>query len=1224
MKTGPIAGGLSLLIFLFAFSRHHQGPETAHPSIPRGDAWHAFEWWYAQRAYPNSHIPPGALKKAFLWKEKTALRQAAGAVIGGGNRTEGRSAESLTEWESLGPTNIGGRVLSIAVHPVNTSTVFAGSASGGLWKTTTGGTGSGAWSYVNTGYPVLSVSALAIDPVHPDTIYLGTGEISRYERPLIGVVGARSSYGLGILRSVDGGATWDTTGLSWSFAGVTAVQKIVINPLNTSTLFAATSEGVFRSTDAGDSWSLSNSVLMAMDVVINPTDTTILISSHGNLNSSPNPGLYMTFDAGGSWSKIDGGLPVSNFGRTALAVSPSNPSYVYAGIANGANSTTIGLYRSTNGGGSWDLMTTTNYVGSQGWYNNALAVHPTDPFTIYASGFDAHKSDDGGATLPAVSNGSVHVDHHAIAFDPSDPNIVYFGTDGGMYRTTDGGTTFKDLNNGFVTTQFYPGFATATDDSSVALGGLQDNGTLRYTGNPAWTPVWGGDGGWCAIDPSNPNTMYAESQYGRIVRSYSGGPAFSSITSGLPGSQSEWNFIPPFVIAPSSPNILYAGCKNVYKTTNQGGFWFPADGNANLNGTTVSCIAVSRTSADTLLAGTGSGSIGATPLFEIYSSTNGGAAWVNVTGSLPDRYPTDLEFDPTDSRVVYVTYSGYGTPHVFRTTNLGASWTDIGAALPDLPHQSIAVDPVYPGHLYVGNDLGVYRSSDTGQSWTEFTEGMPDAMILDLVVSPSNDALRAATFGNGVYQRHLPRTPVLALTFPAGGEVLISGFVERITWDESYTSFVDIEYSTNGGTDWTAVADSVPASEQQYDWTVPAVATSEGVIRVSNSDGGTPASVNPTAFSVIVNPDLLAGWNMVSVPLGLANYLKDSVYPTAVSNAFGYQKGYVVRDTLFNGSSFWIKFDAPQFTDFTGDSLFTDSINVQPGWNMIGSISGPVMVSEIVEDPPGLIKSSVFGYRKGYSETDTIVPGRGYWVKANVSGKLHLSSGTAGAAPAARPAPAWDDFNSLTITDAAGFEQILYFSSGTKPQTGGWAELPPAAPGNGGDVRFATGRRFETLDGGDPGDIEKLVTARNLQAPVEITWEVDPAGETYELTDQRGDRFTLTGEGSAVLRHAPEHLSMRLMTGSPAGIPVEFGLQQNYPNPFNPVTTIRYSIPSESGIRLTIYDYSGREVTVLAEGPATAGDHVLEWDGSRYASGVYFCRLVVPGRVFTKKMLLLK
>ena len=319
MKSGPIAGGLSLLIFLSTFAWQNHGPATVPLPVPRGGAWHAFEWWYSQRAYPFSHIPAGAFRKAFTWKKTQASLREKHATLSSG----------LAQWESLGPTNIGGRVLSIAVHPVNTGTVFAGSASGGLWKTTTGGTGPSAWSYISTGFPALSVSAISIDPDHPDTMYIGTGEISRYVRPLVGVVGARSSYGLGILRSTDGGATWDTTGLSWSFAGVTAVQKIVINPLNTSTLFAATSEGVYKSTDAGLSWSVSNAVLMAMDIVINPSDTTMLISSHGNLNSSPDPGLYMTFDGGASWSKIDGGLPSANFGRTALAISPSNPKYAW-------------------------------------------------------------------------------------------------------------------------------------------------------------------------------------------------------------------------------------------------------------------------------------------------------------------------------------------------------------------------------------------------------------------------------------------------------------------------------------------------------------------------------------------------------------------------------------------------------------------------------------------------------------------------------------------------------------------------------------------------------------------------------------------------------------------------------------------------------------------------------------------------------------------------------
>ena len=170
-------------------------------------------------------------------------------------------------------------------------------------------------------------------------------------------------------------------------------------------------------------------------------------------------------------------------------------------------------------------------------------------------------------------------------------------------------------------------------------------------------PRLGRDGGWCAIDPTDKNTLYAESQYGRIVRSYTGGGSFSQATVGLPGSQSEWNFIPPFVIAPSSPNVLYAGSRNVYKTTNYGSSWVSANGSASLNGTNVACIGVSWTSPDTLLAGTGSGAVGAAPLFQIFASTTGGASWATVTAGLPDRYPTDIEFDPSDSRIAYLTYS---------------------------------------------------------------------------------------------------------------------------------------------------------------------------------------------------------------------------------------------------------------------------------------------------------------------------------------------------------------------------------------------------------------------------------------------------------------------------------------------------------------------------------------------------------------------------------------
>jgi photosystem II stability/assembly factor-like uncharacterized protein len=686
MTVSRLVTTLSLFFFAVSFYwiiNEKSAGESGQPEKER-EAWGAFEWWYAQRALPFDLIPPHAFQQAASYAKASFKKEAV---------REGSSVFQ-SEWESLGPINVGGRVLSIALNPLNSDIIWAGSASGGLWKSTTAGAGMAGWSYVNTGFPTLSVSTIAIDQSDPDVMYIGTGEISRYQRPLVGTPGARASYGMGILKSTDGGNTWNTTGLTWAFPQITAIQKIVINPLNTGTIYAATSEGTYKSTNAGITWMQSHSVLMAMDIVINPVDTTMLYVACGNLNSSPNPGIYFTQDAGETWIKLQSGLPSSNFGRTALTISPSNPSIVYAGISNGVSSAIIGLYKTTNAGTTWSLASAANYVGAQGWYDNVIAVHPTDPTIIYCSGFDIYRSTNGGSTLSVVSTPSVHVDHHAIAFDPNNPSIMYFGTDGGLYRSTNGGDTYTNINGGFVTTQFYPGLATGSNDTNKALGGLQDNGTLRYDGSLYWQQVFGGDGGWCAIDPSNNNIMYYEFQYLQLYKSTNGGGTAFPVMSGLPTGSGNANFIPPFVISPSSPNVLYAGNKYVYKTTTGGSSWFSPSGATSFNGTPVACIGVSWTSPDTLVAATGTGTLGATPTFEVFASTNGGQSWSNVTASLPNRYPTDIEFDPTNSSVVYITFSGYGTSHVFRSTDVGQTWIDISGNMPDIPHQSITVDPL--------------------------------------------------------------------------------------------------------------------------------------------------------------------------------------------------------------------------------------------------------------------------------------------------------------------------------------------------------------------------------------------------------------------------------------------------------------------------------------------------------------------------------------------------
>ncbi|MBI4548978.1 MAG: T9SS type A sorting domain-containing protein [Ignavibacteriae bacterium] len=1205
---------MAFLVIIFPTLKTTDHHETRR--VGESDALRSFEWWYNQRAYPYELIPQGAFERAARYVNASIKKE----------RKYSPMDANSSQWSSLGPTNIGGRTLALAVNPIDPNIVWAGAASGGLWKSTTGGEGTNAWSYINTGQNTISVSTIALDPTNPDIIYIGTGEISRYQRPLVGTPGARASYGMGILKSTDGGTTWTQTGLTFTFPQITAVQKIIINPLNTSTLFAATSEGVYKSIDAGATWYQGNAVLMAMDAVMHPTDTTILYSSHGNLNSSPNPGIYMSLDAGESWDQLTNGLPSANFGRTPLAISPSNSSILYAGISSGASLGMIGLYKSTDGGLSWSAVSTLNYVGNQGWYNNVVAVHPESPDTVYCGGIDIYQSSDGG-TLGNISSGRVHVDQHAIAFHPTNPRLMYFGCDGGVYKTTDGGSTFIDCNNGYITTQFYPGFANAAADSTIALGGLQDNGSLRYTGSPIWSHVLGADGGWCAIDPTNKNIMYAEHQNLVVFKSTNGGNSFFNINNGLPSGSNNTNFIPPFVISPSSPNILYAGARNVYKTTNGGSSWFSSNGAATLNGTNIACIGVSWTNPDTVLAATGTGALGASSLFEIFRSINGGQTWTNVTGSLPNRYPTDIKFHPTDSKIAYVTYSGYGTAHLFKTTDAGLTWNDFSANLPDIPHQCVTVDPEQTENMYVGTDLGVFRSSDGGISWEEFNNSMPAAMVLDLTISRANNAVRASTFGNGVYERKLIRTPSLALSSPNGGEVLAAGLIEEITWTQKFLNLVKLEYSTDDGSNWTLIADLIPASPASYAWSVSFISTTQGRIRITDAESGSLVDISDSVFTIMVNPDVFEGWNLLSIDLAVPDSRKNILFPTALSEAFTYARAYVRHDTLLNGVGYWLKFAAPQFTLYTGDSILSDTIEVQPGWNMIGSISKSIEVNSITEIPSGIVASLYYGFHSGYYTADSIRPKKGYWIKTSASGSLVLSASLSKIP--ARTENELDELNRLSIFDSKGCKQILYFTTETEVLDLNRYELPPPPPRGMFDVRFASGRMVEVLNE-HQGELPIIISAASY--PVRLSWKIKQPSNRL-IVQLRDRTIDLEGSGETQISYLDSQIFLKLSPASIPEVPREFALFQNYPNPFNPSTVIRFQLPVSSWVTLKVYDMLGQEVTTLVQEFQDSGLRSVQWDADDIPSGIYFYRLVVEPieketratkYVSVRKMLVLK
>ncbi len=696
-------------------------------------------------------------------------------------------------WTPLGPTNIGGRTLAVAVDPNAPETVYAGSAGGGLWRSTTGGLGPEAWEPVRTGFPVLAVAAIAIAREQAGTIYIGTGEMygSDESHPGISAIRTtRGSYGIGILKSTDGGTTW-TKSLDWSQHQRRGVQRIAINPLRPASVWAATTDGVYRSWDAGTTWARAHDVVMATDLVINAEDTTRLFAAHGGMGS-PGHGIYRSIDGGDTWDKQ--GIVGPNFsfqGKARLAISASDPDIVMASIGRangrlngfpGAVSPATWLVRTENGGETWITVSQVDYAAIQGWYSHTVAIHPDDPNIVWTSGqpFSAFYSDFGGRNLrsaeqqglfipanPATNQADAEqyphlhtwADHHDIVFHPSNPDIIFFANDGGVFRSDDGGRTLQNANGGYQTTQFFNGVSVSDTDPRFMLGGLQDNNSVIYEGQPAWRRAFGGDGGWTAMNQADNNTIYLSYQWGNIQRFLARG--YVSNNSIRPPSlrNTDTNFITPYVLSPVDNRTMYFGAERVWRSSDEGNNWSLTNDARALDGNGVVSMAASHQDVNTVYVATSA----KVTRPNVFGTRDGGTTWINMTENLPDRMPTDLFVDPNDDRRIYVTLGGFGTPHLYRSTDGGGSWTPLDMGLPDLPAWSVTVDPAMPHHLYMGNEIGVFASTDDGASWYPLDTGLPDAIhAMDLVVSKSNRMLRVATHGHGVWEIPLATAQALA------------------------------------------------------------------------------------------------------------------------------------------------------------------------------------------------------------------------------------------------------------------------------------------------------------------------------------------------------------------------------------------------------------------------------------------------------------------------------
>jgi len=719
-------------------------------------AYDALNFWTMARAYPGDDIPNVARYAAY---EEARLNKL--------YKTE--NLQTTNQWKTIGPHNTGGRTNSIAFNPQNPNTMYVGSASGGLWRSYTGGVGVDGWHYVPTGFPVLGVSTIAIEPNDSNTIYIGTGEVYNFDAAGTGAAyrSTRGTYGIGILKTTDGGQTW-TKSLDWTYQQQKGIWVVKINPLNPNTVWAATTDGTYRSYDAGTTWTLAHNVVMAMDLVINPVDTNIVITGNGNLGST-GLGLYRTSDGGNSWTQITSNLPANFQGKIQLDIYNADPNIVYASIGNGftGGNGASWLCRSTDAGVTWEVRSTVDYSKWQGWFSHDVAVNQSNPDELIIIGIAVYKSTDGGSTIVQKSSGGItfgrppiggpeggpeytHADAHDVKQHPTNQNTYYIATDGGIFITSDFGETYSSANGRYQTHQFYNGTSSSQTDSLKVIGGLQDNGTVVYDGDLAWERNINGDGSWTSFDTFNDDILYVSSQYLDIYKSTDGGNSYPFFLN-VPSSGTT-AFIAPFRIFIGNSDIVYAGRSIIYKSINGGSNWTTTNYGNVLDGNPALSMDISYQTSDKVYVGTAPNQT----RFNLFRTNNGGTSWDNITGTLPDRFPADIAVDPNDDNIVYVTFYGFGTGHVYKSTNSGDSWTDVSDNLPDVPVTAVIVDPNNSSHIYIGTDIGVFVSTDGGGSWQDFNAGLPDAVQgMDLNITTVNNVIRVMTHGNGAYETKL-------------------------------------------------------------------------------------------------------------------------------------------------------------------------------------------------------------------------------------------------------------------------------------------------------------------------------------------------------------------------------------------------------------------------------------------------------------------------------------
>ena len=669
-----------------------------------------------------------------------------------------------SQWQSIGPNNVGGRVRAIAFDPRNANKVYAGTASGGLWISEDGGE---SWRANQDFLPNLSVTTIVADAANPGVMYLGTGEASA------GLVG------VGAFKSTDGGNTWQflantnpDANADWRF-----VNRLALHPTQPQVLLAALTNnnlqagGIYRSADGGVSWARVAG-LKALDIAFDPNTPANAVAG---LDDGT---IAYSRDAGSSWTRTAPLVPApsgrQDTARAEIAFARSQPGVVYASVDNAKGE----VWRSGDAGATWQKTATPAHLNNQGDYDNAIWVDPTDASHVIVGGLDLYQSRDAGVTFTKVSDwtntpSSPHADHHALVSPPnfaSNP-VLYNGNDGGIYKApnvnaiTSGavGLGWMNMNTGLAVTQFYSG-AGRTAAGGRVIGGTQDNGSLQMELG-SWRPFRGGDGGFVAVDPASDQTIFGEYVYLSIHRSTNGGLSSqyicSGITEGLPAetggnnycganATKKANFIAPMVLDPNNSNRLLGGANSLWLTENAKGFppaWRAIKAPSPATDNYINAIAVAEGNGNVIWVGHNNG--------EVYRSLDGLAAaptWTRIgNGVLPGRRVNRITIDHANPNRVIVSFTGFVAGNLWQTTDGGATWASITGNLPNAPIFDLKRHPVNPSWLYAATSVGIFTSESGGAAWSTTNEGPANIRVRELFWL-DNNTLGAATYGRGMFK----------------------------------------------------------------------------------------------------------------------------------------------------------------------------------------------------------------------------------------------------------------------------------------------------------------------------------------------------------------------------------------------------------------------------------------------------------------------------------------